>query len=166
MKLNYYKLISDEEYMPKLKVLNSIEYSGDRWELTDIYELAPVFSELTDVRREFAENVYMVTYGYDNNINGIHHISTGHLTRAEIPIRIIITHIVLSNAYGFKIFHNHPFDDVNDSEENIVQALDNVIVNFGLDREKLRQMIDSKNSEDKKYWTLLVKLIDGELKSM
>lgn len=118
MKLNYYKLISDEEYMPKLKVLNSIEYSGDRWELTDIYELAPVFSELTDVRREFAENVYMVTYGYDNSINGIHHISTGHLTRAEIPIRIIITHIVLSNAYGFKIFHNHPFDDVNDSEDD------------------------------------------------
>ena len=56
--------------------------------------------------------------------------------------------------------------DVNGSEENIEQALDTVIVNFGLDREKLRQMIDSKNSEDKKYWTLLVKLIDGELKSM
>lgn len=56
--------------------------------------------------------------------------------------------------------------DVNDSEENIEQALDTVIVNFGLDREKLRQMIDSRNSEDKKYWALLVKLIDGELKSM
>ena len=56
--------------------------------------------------------------------------------------------------------------DVNNNEEDIEQALDTVIVNFGLDRQKLRQMIDSKNSEDKKYWTLLVKLIDGELKSM
>lgn len=119
MILNYYKLASDENYLPKLKVIDSIEchvgYSG----LQNIEDLMPTFACLTGAREEHVENLYMITYDHKECINGIHHIASGHVTSVEIPVRVIATHIILSGAYGFKMVHNHPVNVVEPSEDDM-----------------------------------------------
>lgn len=122
MIVNYYKLVSDNDYLPKLKVIDHLEYKGDEKNLIFFEHFLPVFSALTEVRREQSENLYMIGYDYNNVINGIYHLSMGHIKKVEIPIRSIFTCLVLSNSYGFKMLHNHVIKNANPSGDDLASC--------------------------------------------
>ena len=118
MTINLWNLINDENDMPKLNIINSIDYDPNGPDILRPYETIPILCKLSKMHKAHAENIYMATYNHYNELIGFFHIATGHMDKVSASDRIKATCILLSGAYSFEIFHNHPIDDQTPSESD------------------------------------------------
>ena len=116
MEIKLWNLVNDENDMPKLNVINSIDYDVNGPELLRPYETIPILCRLSNMHKSLAENIYMATYNHYGDLIGFFHIATGSMDQVKASDRIKATCILLSGAFSFEIIHNHCVDDLTPSE--------------------------------------------------
>ena len=86
--------------------------------LVDSPYAATIFARrlMSDLDRE-----YTMVVNLNNKMKPINYniISIGDLTTAQVPMMNVFKTSILSNAYGFMFFHNHPSGDTTPSEEDV-----------------------------------------------
>ena len=104
-----YDLFNDENYMPHLKIIKEkhiIHNSGDDL----IYNTVESLCLATDIRHFHREACYLSTYDYENCLIGLFPVCVADFTESRISSRVLATFLLLSGAFSFAVFHNHPVD--------------------------------------------------------
>lgn len=169
MRINLWNLINDENDMPKLNVINSIDYIPDGEELLRPYDTIPILCKLSQMHKALAENIYMATYNHYGDLIGFFHIATGFMNQVKASDRIKATCILLSGAFSFEIFHNHCIDDLTPSEgdKNTIH-LEKAFASF-IETEYLADYIITRNGwicvnteEEHKFNKIELNFINGK----
>lgn len=131
MNINLWNLVNDEHDMPKLNVINNIDYHPFGDEILRPYDTIPILCRLSDMHKAHAENIYMATYDHFGDLIGFFHVATGHMDKVAGSDRIKATCLLLSGGYSFEVFHNHPIDDLTPSEaDKSVCCMEKILANY------------------------------------
>lgn len=104
-----YDLFNDENYMPHLEIVQKkhiVHSSGDDL----IYNTIESLCSITDIRKYHREACYLSTYDYDNCLIGLFPVCMAGFAESRICKRVVVSFLLLSGAFSFAVFHNHPVD--------------------------------------------------------
>lgn len=80
-----------------------------------VYEIA----KQLNLQNKPEEELWLVCVDVKNSPIGLHLISKGNLNSSIASPREIFKRVILNNAFGFFLIHNHPSGDVNPSNDDI-----------------------------------------------
>lgn len=151
--IHLYKIISDNEGKPQLKIEKTKEVIGydenSDLSFSGIRETVLTLCEMTNLQKDYCENEYIALYDYNQNLMGFGLIATGGLTEVNASRRKKATYILLSGAFYFRIFHNHPnigdLDLREPSEGDLTSAQGDKQLSFMLEVKYVGNYIISKS---------------------
>lgn len=79
-----------------------------------------VFRNIWDEHISYKESLYILVLNRANKVLGYHLLSTGGTAGTVVDIKIIMQLLILSNAHGFIIAHNHPSGNTKPSIEDSI----------------------------------------------
>lgn len=104
--IKQYKIIKNQNKLPKLKIEKEITYNTDIFLSTE--EIVNFMNRIYDMKNLFVEYVYLLSFNSQQKLLGVFELSHGSSTNSEIPIRELFISLLLSGAEQFTIVHNHP----------------------------------------------------------
>ncbi len=117
--VNVYEVIRNDNNMPELLIIKQINYEakGGRYDAAFL------------LKKEFHLDILNVEHNYligfsDNWIMSVFLISIGTNDTCELYYKQIATNLLLSGSESFCLFHNHPNQIINPSDEDINVAND------------------------------------------
>ncbi len=120
MRINTYKTIQDENYIPSLVKESASNYA----EIKHVNYNTP--SQISDLCRfvlhmdEFAEEyLYMLAFNSKMRLTGIFEVSHGTVNQSMVSTRSIFTRALLCGAVSIVLAHNHPSGDVTPSNTDL-----------------------------------------------
>lgn len=84
--------------------------------ITDIIKLV---DDLEDIQNLDVENAFIICLNNKNEPVNYSLISKGSINHSIIDIKTIFKNVLLSNASGFIMIHNHPSGDATPSKEDL-----------------------------------------------
>lgn len=112
-RVSIYNLVNDKKNMPYLNetVYKDYEYEDEELTFNSDREGVLLLCEILKAHLLHIENEYLATYDIDGKLIGFFHIGIGDITSVNHSIRTIATYILLSGAFSFRLFHNHPLGE-------------------------------------------------------
>ncbi len=118
-RLYQYELLQDE-YRPDLKAVKDLDEESCK--IYDEEETIGILNKYYHMRDCLAEHNFAVAYNHNGNILGIYQISIGDYKSCSIYHRELAIFLALIGATQFKIFHNHPNNELIVSDADIGSA--------------------------------------------
>ena len=117
--LNQYDIYQDENYIPRLATVNQMEmdYPFDNG---TIENQMIVLNDCLRIGEYESEHQFVIARDYDGYIKGIYLLGVGNTYSVIISRRNMIIFLALIGASDFYILHNHPNDNLEESEDDIV----------------------------------------------
>lgn len=101
------------KYRCSLVQEDQIEYDT----VTDIRAAATLIQKL--IANEPEENLIVLALDVKGNVIGIHYVSRGTINASLVSIPAIFKRLLLNNAAGFILAHNHPSGCTTPSDEDV-----------------------------------------------
>jgi DNA repair protein RadC len=114
MKTNIYSLVKGDNNLPTLKVERSVNIEGSNHDLEDLCDFV---REIFGMGESLVEKVVVVCFNTERRIIGMSLISIGDIDTASVYKRTIGIIVLLTGAYSFSVFHNHP-DNQNKASDD------------------------------------------------
>ena len=111
--MNIYKLIMDDNKLPKLEATFSFEINKEYSNLNDyVYDICKNKIKFTN---NFDEYTYIFAFGFNDSLKGIYELSHGAHSDAPIYHKELFMFLLLIGAESFIIVHNHPSGNIRPS---------------------------------------------------
>lgn len=120
MRVNKYKVLLDDNLYPKLHKEFGINFIEDTGRINCPSVIMDLFNKYFNIGSSAQESVYLMCLNNRSKLLGIFHISLGTINSSPICIREIITNTLLVGSNSIIIIHNHPSQDLNPSNADII----------------------------------------------
>lgn len=90
---------------------------GERIRVTTPDDLAQLFEEYAD--KATKEALFVVAFDGQNGVLGINQVYSGTATGTSVRIAEVLQPLLLLNAVGFALVHNHPSTNVSASDADL-----------------------------------------------
>lgn len=120
------------------------EYNKNQ--IKNMIDVVKLVDDLEDIQNLDVENAFIICLNNQNEPVNYSLIAKGSINRAIIDPKTIFKNILLSNASGFIMIHNHPSGDATPSEEDF--KITNILKNASklLNIKFLDHMVIGNNS--------------------
>lgn len=95
---------------------NTSDYNKTK--IKNIIDIVKLVDTLEDIQNLDVENTFIICLNNKNEPVNYSLISKGAINRSIIDIKTIFKNVLLSNANGFIMIHNHPSGDATPSNED------------------------------------------------
>lgn len=142
--MNIYKLMIDNNNLPKLEPTFSFEVDNEYSNINDyVYDICK-----NDIKfvENYDEYIYIFAFDFNNNLKGIYELSHGNSSEAKIYHRELFMFLLLIGAESFIMVHNHPSGSTEPSAADLEST--SLISEFSklLDIKFLDALVISKDS--------------------
>ena len=110
-----FDIVNNENYMPKLEVIKEFHMIEDG-NIDIIEHSINSLCKLTNIRNYYREMDYIATYDHFGNLIGFFQLGSGGRKEVDFDRNIFITFIILTGAFSFAVFHNHPVESITPSQ--------------------------------------------------
>lgn len=88
-------------------------------QIRNIADIIKLIDNLEDIQNLDVENAFIICLNNKNEPVNYSLISKGSINKSIIDIKTIFKNVLLSNAGGFIMIHNHPSGDATPSKEDL-----------------------------------------------
>ena len=110
-----FDIVNNENYMPRLEMIKEV-YMIEGSNIDIIEHSINSLCELTNIRNCYREMDYIATYDHSDNLIGFFQLGSGGRKEVDFDRNIFITFIILTGAFSFAVFHNHPVESILPSQ--------------------------------------------------
>lgn len=113
--INFYDIKIDKNGIPKLDIIKQIECSNKDLSIEKIVE---ILNKYEDFENLYSEQLYAVSTNNNNDCLGIYLCSKGDSDRCNLYKKEVLIFLLLTGANNVLLFHNHPSDILQPSEND------------------------------------------------
>lgn len=128
-----YDLIRDEKLKPSLYPVKEIV--KDEKEQYDAYDTVILLNEIYNMNHCVAEHNFVVAYSDLGTILGIYCMSIGDYQSCNVYNREMSMFLALTGAVSFRLYHNHPNNQliVSDEDKGVAATLEIIGNTLGIE---------------------------------
>lgn len=100
-----------EFYKTSIRLVKESYFDYNVKQIKDINDVVNLVNNIEDISSLDVENLFLICLNNKNNPINYSLISKGNLNSSIIDFKSIFKNVLLSNASGFLLVHNHPSGD-------------------------------------------------------
>lgn len=140
--VNFYNILNNENNRPILNIKEEIDIDGTNMSIEESVE---ILNHFFDMNRLNSEHAYLIGFNKNMDIVGIFLISIGNQDKCYFYKKSIATFLLLSGSERFILYHNHPNDILDVSNDDILSMLTIKSLAENLEIEFIESVIITRN---------------------